>query len=222
MYSLDSMGGDRGPKTSAAPASGHRTDENTAHVLRTPGQALWDQRQPLAALRSRLNSLSQAVDRPVDLSITQWVQIAAFTLDFRPDLIIELGREFGNSTCCFLEIANHLGGAKACLLLSLCLSDSWSVRTVPRLRNLVPKEWFAPADIRRVNLLDFDFKAELENCQRPLIFWDAHGFEVAECVLGSVLPHLLKKGTSRPHARPQRCPLLLPAAGIWGTGAVEG
>lgn len=162
-------------------------------LITSPGEALWNQREAIAASRERLKALSQAVGRPTSLTIDQWAQIAAFALDFRPDLIIELGRDVGNSTCCFLEVANRLGGSRACKLVSLCLSDAWLKETVPRLKRLVPEEWFAPGDIRTVNILDFDFRTVLEQCQRPLIFWDAHGFEIAECVLGGVLPNLVNK-----------------------------
>jgi hypothetical protein len=36
-------------------------------------------------------------------------------------------------------------------------------------------------------------KALLERAQRPLVLWDAHGFEIAEWVLGKLLPALVSK-----------------------------
>jgi hypothetical protein len=38
------------------------------------------------------------------------------------------------------------------------------------------------------DILDFDYAAALDGAKRVLIFWDAHGFEIAECVLGKILP----------------------------------
>ncbi|MFQ5696580.1 MAG: hypothetical protein ACE5HB_11365, partial [Terriglobia bacterium] len=76
--------------------------------LFSPGHALWNQRHAVASLLERFRGLSAAVDRPTTFSFPQWAQVAAYTLEFKPDLILELGRERGNSTCCFLEVANQL------------------------------------------------------------------------------------------------------------------
>ena len=161
--------------------------------LTTPAQALWNQRERMAKLSEKIRALSAAVNQPTDLTRYQWVQIMAFALDFRPDLIVELGRGMGNSTCCFLEVANQLGGVRACRLISLCLSDSWSVHTLPRLRQVVPADWFAPGEILRANILSYDFSQRVREAERVLVFWDAHGFAVAECVLGRLLPLLANK-----------------------------
>lgn len=162
-------------------------------LVPTPAHALWNQRDRLASLADRIKALSAAVNHPTDLTRYQWVQIMAFALEFRPDLVIELGRGMGNSTCCFLEVANQLGGAEACRVVSLCLSSSWFDTTVPRLRKVVPQKWFAPGHIKQGNILEYDFTAEVERAQRCLVFWDAHGFEIAECVLGNLLPSLADK-----------------------------
>ncbi len=88
----------------------------------TPGQAFWNQRHVLAALSPRLRTMIDAVAHPRDMTLSQWAQLIAFTLEFRPDLILELGRGFGNSTCCFLESARHLEeNGSSCRLVSLCL-----------------------------------------------------------------------------------------------------
>jgi hypothetical protein len=162
-------------------------------TIPSPAQALWNQRQRIAASLERIQALNRAVNRPSELALYQWAQIIAFALEFQPDLIIELGRLFGNSTSCFLEVAHQLKGSRACRVVSLCLSDEWFHTTVPRLKSLVPKDWFAPGEILQRNILHHDFSTRLENTQRCLVFWDAHGFDVAECVLGNLLPQLVKK-----------------------------
>jgi len=159
----------------------------------SPGQALWNHRETIASLCGRFKALSAAVGRPTDLNLYQWVQIAAFALEFRPDLIIELGRGFGNSTCCFIEVAHRLGGAGACRVLSLCLTDDWLTHTVPRLKEVVPPDWFAPAQIEVRSMLEYDVKRGLAGANRCLVFWDAHGFDIAEWVLGRLLPQLIDK-----------------------------
>lgn len=131
--------------------------------------------------------------KSTDLPLNQWAQIAAFTVDFRPDVILELGRGQGNSTCCFLEVANFLGGRSQCRLTSLDVGSMWPSWTLPRLREVVHEDWFAPGDILQADILDFDFATPLAGARKPLIFWDAHGFEVAECVLGKILPLIAEK-----------------------------
>jgi hypothetical protein len=107
-------------------------------------------------------------------------------MDYQPDLILELGRGKGNSTCAFTE-ASNLSGRRA-RILSLCLSDNWERETVPRLRSVVQDSWFEPLRTVRADILDFDYEKALSGVKRLLLFWDAHGFEIAECVLGAILP----------------------------------
>jgi hypothetical protein len=111
-------------------------------------------------------------------------------MEFRPNMIFDLGRGYGNSTCIFTEAANRLDQTR---VLSLCLSDDWQKRTMPRLAKLVPSEWSSKLDARITNILDVDLMPFVNECQRVLIFWDIHGWDVAEYVLGAVVPALLKK-----------------------------
>jgi hypothetical protein len=45
------------------------------------------------------------------------------------------------------------------------------------------------------DILDVDYEALLRGAERVLVLWDAHGFEIAEIVLGRILPIL----SDRPH-----------------------
>ena len=45
------------------------------------------------------------------------------------------------------------------------------------------------------DILTFDFQPVLEAARRILVFWHAHGFDVAECILGELLPRI----ADRPH-----------------------
>lgn len=167
------------------------TDAGTSgtRALPTPGQAFWNQRRQLAASAPRLRALIDAVGRPTDLCPFQWAQLFALTLEFKPDLIIELGRGWGNSTCCFLEAARILH-PRTCKLLSLSLDNDWVVRTRPRLRGIVSDDWLAAGELLRTDIRTFDFAPVLADSKRCLVFWDAHGFDVAERVLGRLLPLL--------------------------------
>src|ERR1041384_1429253 len=97
------------------------TTERTGD-FRGAGDALWNRRQELQATRDRLEALAASVCRPIDMSLPEYGQLFAAALDFQPDLVVEIGRGWGNSTCALTEAANHLRKAK---VLSFCLSDIW-------------------------------------------------------------------------------------------------
>jgi cephalosporin hydroxylase len=153
----------------------------------TPAAALWNNRHQIVETRDRLKALWEAVDWQNDLMAYQWIQWYAMTLEFKPDLIIELGRGLGNSTCVFTEAANQLGN---CRVLSLCISQDWDARTKPRISEVVPPNWFDPLDARTTDILRTDVGEMVGNSQRILVLWDAHGFEIAGYVLGAMMPVL--------------------------------
>jgi hypothetical protein len=153
--------------------------------MRTPGEALYAQREQLARHLPRWRRLQDLVARPEDLGPPQWLQLAAFALDYQPDLIIELGRGYGNSTTLFMEVANQLGD---CRVISLCNSHAWRKKTRRKLARECDGPWFSAGEIREVDILRTAL--DLEGSERCLVFWDAHGFGVAEWVLGHLLPRL--------------------------------
>jgi hypothetical protein len=160
----------------------------------TPAQAYWNQRHALARSRDRVEMIAQSINRFSDLSLFQWAQLMAMALEFQPDVILELGRLKGNSTCAFTEAANILAPHSS-RVLSICDSADWDAETRPRLEKILPAKWFEPMTIEKADILTFDFAAALAGANRILVFWDAHGFEVAECVLGEILPLIVM----RPH-----------------------
>jgi hypothetical protein len=161
----------------------------------TPGSAYWNQRFAVQNARDRLLSLWRTVGHPVDLSGFQIAQLFALALEFQPDLIIELGRGYGNSTCVFTEAAHRL--PNPCHVISLGDCATWDHKTIPRLRSVADEDWFRPLEAPIGDILAFDFEKALAGKKRVLIFWDAHGFEVAEYVLGTLLrlvqnmPHIV-------------------------------
>jgi len=157
-------------------------------------QAYWNHRHTLAEMKDRILLFSRAANDPISLSLYQFAQLAAASLEFRPDLILELGRGAGNSTCVFTEVANRLGLGSG-RVVSFDIYQNWELHTVPRLKPYVSEDWFVPLSALTQNLLAFDFHAALADAKRILVFWDAHGFDVAECVLGAILPEL----AHRPH-----------------------
>jgi hypothetical protein len=155
----------------------------------SPGAAYWRQRREVAARLPRLRALADAVAHPQDLSPPQWSQLVSLTLDYEPDLVVEIGRGYGNSTCVFTEAVQ----GRTARVVSVCLSSDWMLRIVGRLSPLVPRDWFSPLDARVEDVRDTDFEALVGQAGRVLVFWDAHGFTVAERVLGCFLPVLLER-----------------------------
>lgn len=152
-------------------------------------EALWNTREEVRDVRERLTSLRDLVNSPGDLSLGQWAQLYAFTLDLAPDLIIELGRGYGNSTCVFTEVASQTGKTRV-VSIGYDGEHGWTTRTAPRLLDVVDREWFDPLDIREKNILDVDFEKVAGDSRRIFLFWDAHGNDVANYVLGAALPCL--------------------------------
>lgn len=154
------------------------------------GLALLKQLPRLKATKSRLVKLAKEIDWINDLSQAQYAQLFTIATEFKPDLIIEVGRGYGNSTAAFTEAANQLKKSK---VYSICLSNDWKLKTTPKLSNFLPKEWFQKLDAQIVNVFDVNFNKLVRNKKRILLFWDAHGWDVAELMLGKVLPLLQKK-----------------------------
>jgi hypothetical protein len=74
----------------------------------SPAQAYWNQRRRLSASRQRILALFEPADSPVYPALLQWAQLMAVVLEFKAELILELGQGRGNPTCAFTEAANLL------------------------------------------------------------------------------------------------------------------
>ena len=161
----------------------------------TLAQAYWNQRFRIRDCKDRWRRIGEAVGWHNDLTLNQWAQFAAFTLEYQPELIVELGRGHGNSTCVFLEASRLLGGVEQCKLLSLCLSSSFEQSTLPNLKRIdfLDAQWFAPLRLINANILTVPYEQIFSPFKRILLLWDAHGFTIANCVLGKILPLLKEK-----------------------------
>jgi hypothetical protein len=156
----------------------------------TPAAAYFAERDAIGASAARLRAFQQAVADPVSLDPAQYAQWFAYVLYWQPDLVVELGRAYGNSTTVFAEAMHRLGRGR---VVSLCLSRFWEERTVPRLRPLVDERWWRALDARRADLTALDFAPLVGDARRVLVLWDAHGFAVAAAVLGKLMPVLAER-----------------------------
>ena len=118
-----------------------------------------------------------AIDRPNDLSLEQaeWLAQAAKG----KALALDLGTGWGNS----------------CAVLSLCCErvltfghdDSWTRHAAPKLKGVDNVEPFIG------DLTTVDFRPLVQDASSVVVFWDAHGFDVAEHVLSHIMPAIAEK-----------------------------
>ncbi len=154
--------------------------------------ALWNHRGEISRVKDRLAKFHQMVNWPRDLDLGTWIQLYAICLEFAPDLVLELGRGYGNSTCVFTEAANQLVGAKV-VSIGYDAERAWSSQTALRMNKVVPREWFGPLHILEQDIFNTDFAEICAQGKRIFLFWDAHGRDLAYYVLGEVLPQLQNK-----------------------------
>lgn len=153
-------------------------------------RSFYDERHRVAEDLGTLRQLIAAVDWTNDLTPPQWAQWYGVALGYRPDLVLELGRGRGNSTALFCQAAASNGHGR---IVSLCQSGDWATQTEPRLRQIVDPRWFERLDARMTDILNADYADILGDHRRVLLLWDAHGFEIAEVVLGEILPRLRER-----------------------------
>jgi len=153
------------------------------------GTALWRHRQELEHEAARMCELSELIGASSDLNAGQWGQLYAMAAAFAPDLIVDLGRGYGNSTCLFTEVAHRLGNTR---VVSIGFRDdhAWAERTEPKLRNALPTRWFEPLTIIEQDVRRVDFSLVYGSATRILLFWDMLGYGVTRYILDHALPPL--------------------------------
>lgn len=160
-------------------------------------RAIWDNRERLnevlPELRAVRTALQTAIGGPRDFVRQQWLQVISVVYAFKPDLIIELGRGYGNSTCA-LSIAAKMLRPQSCRVLSLCLADSFATVSRPYLdSHLNDPEFFAPLKALQQDISAYDFSADVEGAKRVFVFWDAHGYDLATALLSGLFRQLQGK-----------------------------
>jgi hypothetical protein len=163
----------------------------------SPAAALWNNREELAKAMPEIAAVRAALETatggPRDFIRQQWLQLVSVVYDFKPDVIIELGRGYGNSTCA-MAMAMKMLRPCPCRLLSLCLATSFVEISRPHLDATLPdKSLFSSVEALNEDITRFDFSPHLAKAQRVLVFWDAHGYDLAMNLLARLLPSLVEK-----------------------------
>jgi len=154
--------------------------------------SLWNQRKNLIDSKKRLGELCESVNRPADFTFPDWIQLYSLVLEFSPDLIIELGRGYGNSTCLFTEAVNKSGKGKV-VSVGYDSEHAWEKTTVPALQKLISPQWLDKLCIKQQDIMKTDFTEITQQAQHVLLFWDAHGKELAQYLLAHLFPLLQNK-----------------------------
>ena len=130
------------------------------------------------------STLAAVVDSPIDLSLQQWHRLYERALASRADLLLELGRGYGNSTVVLTEAAHRLG----IRVVSLDADDEprFEGVTWPKLRKVVGDDWRRRLAAYRGDAREF----MPPPCERCFMFWDVHGVDVARHVLDRLIPGL--------------------------------
>jgi len=142
--------------------------------------------EEIECLKKRFASLREIMpqDHPGDMSWSEWVQLYTLTKTYNPDFVLELGRGYGNSTLIFdSALPDDVP------FVSLCLNDFGPTESKLKNKNITfRKKTF----LKTENIVGYPFQADrdLLFSKKCLLFWDAHGFEVAEEALSGVLPYL--------------------------------
>ena len=118
-------------------------------------------------------------------------------LDYEPDLVLELGRGIGNSTALWRYWGLNV--------VSVCQSHYWRTTTVPALTAMFGPELCTPVRAIEGNIAEQDYEEILNGYGRVLVFWDAHGIEVASVTLSRILPGHSEKIVVCHDLRDARC-----------------
>jgi len=170
--------------THAANASARQ--ESPQSTDGSPGVATALEAHALDAIRD-LAPLFEVINAPHQFGLQDWVMLFSLSMQYKPDLIVEIGRSAGNATCVFLEVAARLG----CRVVSLDHDGRPWREVAPKLEALKGADW-----INRATIVDGDFatwspdEALLGGRGRTLLFWDDHGDRVARFVITRAFPRL--------------------------------
>jgi hypothetical protein len=135
--------------------------------------------------RPALDRIRLLVNEPGNLSALQGLQLYALCREYRPDVVIELGRGYGNSTCVFASAIEANGGGQ---LMSFDLDSLWHELTVPKLMTNGFAKIVSRVDARTQDIATVDFGQLVGDAKKVFVFWDAHGWEAADGVLCRLMP----------------------------------
>ena len=141
----------------------------------------------LVRLAPELRRILGLLDDAGNLSELQALMLSAVVLELRPNIIIDLGTGNGNSAVTFSLSVEETGK-----VYTFDLHSGWnhslSVKLAPISHRL---DGIVTAIVG--DLLQYDFTPLVRDAERILVFWDAHGYDIAQHVLGNLMPLISDK-----------------------------
>jgi predicted O-methyltransferase YrrM len=153
------------------------------------GDAFGRQADQLAGLAPILAAAMDRLENAGNLTFAQGLLLAAATFELRPQVVLDIGTGGGGSAKAF-GLAGATYGAR---VYTFDLYPAWNEAIKPKLSREVVRrisDVVIPVvgDITTQNLSTFTASAN------PIIvFWDAHGYKIAECILSRLLPLIAEK-----------------------------
>jgi predicted O-methyltransferase YrrM len=138
--------------------------------------------------RLRLKLLRRLVAWPINLTWETWLNLTGLVERFQPTFVLELGRGYGNSTAVFTELSRRLDFD--IVTIGFDSEHAWETVTSPKIRRFFGGDWFSRLTVMQADITETDLAALVADRERVLVFWDAHGDDVAEALTTNLLPHL--------------------------------
>lgn len=129
-------------------------------------------------------SIMEQVNDPSNLNLLQALILAAAVYELRPEIIIDLGTGMGNSCGVFGSISRRIDTRVHTFDIYPRFPEILTKLKEP-FRAEIAERVIAHGDITQCNFEDI-----LSRASSVVLFWDAHGFDVAQHVLSVVLPML--------------------------------
>jgi predicted O-methyltransferase YrrM len=132
-----------------------------------------------AWILEQIDRVFEIVESPNELTRLQAYTLAAIADSRSPDVILDLGTGLGNSAAVFGTLC------PAAKTYTFDIDSKWTRITLPKLR----KYGFAP-NVEPVvgDMTKLDFSAFVGDANSVIVFWDAHGFSIADLVLAHIVP----------------------------------
>ena len=144
----------------------------------------------LENIASELHAVLQLIDDSGNLTFRQGLCLAALCLERSPDVVLDLGTGRGNSAAVFSVVAKMLQGLGHDLTIhTFDTQNRWKVETSAKLDADIAKRVVPHVG----DLTEFNFDPVLKSAGSVLVFWDAHGFAVADTVLTRVMPIIAER-----------------------------
>lgn len=138
--------------------------------------------------RAEFGLLRDLVASHRDLQLEEWYALHDLVMRFRPDLILELGRGYGNSTVVLVDAANQVRARV--VSVGNDVPPAWENETRPKIQPRLGNRWFEPLTVLQGQIEDTDLGPWLLGSRRSVLFWDAHGNDLAEYIVSALLPSL--------------------------------